>query len=163
MATQFIICCACGCHVRAGESRCPHCEAALDARSATRKPERRSIEVRRVIVASALAGLSTTSCGGRGGDETIATTQTKATTLPPGDAVGCVLADGGLAQCDLSSPAPECQCPLPTACDQTNTCTLITCPPETYLDGSGNCLSIYWFTGKVPSSGSCYGSPPYLG
>jgi hypothetical protein len=152
--------------VRAAEGRCPHCDARLAGGSATRRPQRRSFQVGRVIVASALAGLSTASCGGRAGDESVGTAETKATTLARPDAGGgggCVLADGGSAQCDLDSNEPACQCALPTACDWTHTCVPITCGSDEYLDSQGNCLSTYWFTGKVPSSGSCYGAPPYLG
>jgi hypothetical protein len=150
--------------VRAGEGRCPHCDARFAGGSATRRPRRQSIQVGRVIVASALAGLSTASCGGRVGDESVGTTETRATTLAQPDAGGdCVLADGGSAQCDLESSEPACQCALPTACDWTHTCVPIQCGSGEYLDGNGSCQNIYWFTGKVPSSGSCYGAPPYLG
>jgi hypothetical protein len=179
LAERFVVCCACRCHVRTGELRCPHCDSELAASDATRRPRRRTLEVRRVVVASALVGLATTSCGGRADGEGTGTGTMTASVIPRAPSV-CVLADGGPAECDPGSAAPVCQCDAYSYCDTNgayNTCIQVSwppptkCPAGTYLDPTvpnptipANCVSVYWFSGDVPqpSDHSCYGAPPPL-
>jgi hypothetical protein len=40
---------------------------------------------------------------------------------------------------------------------------MITCDPGTYLTTQGGCENVNWFSGGVPTTHGCYGSPPFLG
>jgi hypothetical protein len=145
----LVICRSCGCHVRVGDVACPHCGVDLAAAGATVKPRRRSFEIRRVVFATALASLSTASCGGKG--TTSAASER--------DVLGeCMQSSGGSALCGR---VPGCVCGPAGTCTNGG-CAAKSCGPDQYLDSSGNCDSIYWFAGQV-STHSCYGAPPFLG
>jgi hypothetical protein len=161
VSQPLFICCSCRCHVRVSEAACPHCGADLAVDGAKRAPKRRSIEFRRVVYATtALASLSAVSCGGHLTGEGTGSTSAASQR----DIMGpCLQQDGAVASC--ASPAtgvPECQCGPAGFCNN-GTCTAITCGDGLYLDKSGNCDDIYWFTGNLPSTGGCYGAPPFLG
>jgi hypothetical protein len=162
----LVVCRSCRCHVRVSEAACPHCGVDLVAAGATVKPRRRSFEVRRVVFATALAGLSTASCGGRVAADTGGATE--------GDILGtCTQPTGGAASClDSCACGPAGFCGLLDQNCQWSTrnldscahaCFAKTCGPDQYLDSSGNCDSLSWFTGHVPSGHTCYGAPPFLG
>src|SRR5271170_5947627 len=65
LAKIFVICQSCDCHVRLAERKCPHCGADVGTCGGAREPRRRSVEVRRVFLATALAGMGAVSCGGK--------------------------------------------------------------------------------------------------
>jgi hypothetical protein len=170
MRRRSVICQACRCHVRSGERVCPHCRADLASPSASRSPRRRAVEIRRVLFATAVAGLGTVSCGGRVYGNASATEQPAAGISPGASSTverevagGCLLSDGTLAHCGPPYPAsPDCSCGPAGEC-MNDLCVTRSCATDQYLDDAGNCSSVDWF-GPVPSSThSCYGCPPYLG
>ncbi len=151
-----MVCRACDCHVRPGEGRCPHCGADLAvAGGGARSPRRGSLQVRRVFFATALAGIGVASCGGRvfgdsGATEVAGEAQIKG---------GCFGLNGSAGTCGYTSDT--CQCGVAGECNN-GACTPKSCETGEYLNSSGECDSIYWFE-PLPSSQSCYGSPPLLG
>jgi hypothetical protein len=174
VSQPLVICCSCKCHIRIGEAACPHCGTDLAAVGAKRAPLRRSFEIRRVVYATAaLASLSTASCGGRlVGDETGSTSA-----AAERDILGTCMrsstssffisrsaADGGGPSCAWDPAGSECQCGPAGTCEN-GACVQITCDDGQYLDSSGQCHDIYWFSGNLdlPSTNGCYGAPPFLG
>jgi hypothetical protein len=151
----LVVCRSCRCHVRVSEAACPHCGVDLAAPGATVEPRRRSLEVRRVVFATALASLSTASCGGK-----VLETNGTTSAASERDILGeCMQPSGGSASC---SKVPGCACGPAGTCEN-GACIVKTCGPDQYLDSSGKCDSIYWFAGQLPSTHSCYGAPPFLG
>lgn len=161
VSQPLFICRSCRCHVRVGEAACPHCGADLAAAGAKRAPRRRSIEIRRVVYATAaVASLSAASCGGR-----VAADGTGSTSAAvERDILGpCMQQDGALASCTWpATGVPLCECGPAGTC-QNGICVAITCDNDHYLDSSGHCDEIYWFAGHLPSTSGCYGAPPFLG
>jgi hypothetical protein len=165
-----VICLACHCHVRSGERACPHCRADLTATGATRTPRRRAVQMRRLLFATAVAGLGTTSCGGRIYGDASATEQpAPGATFGPSTAAEreiageCLHGDGTLGHCGPLSPAlADCTCGPAGDCID-DLCVTRSCESGEYLDEAGVCTGIDWFGSEVPSSNSCYGCPPYLG
>jgi hypothetical protein len=163
----LVVCVSCACHVRIGETVCPHCGVDLAVPGAARTPRRRSVEVRRVIVAGALAGLSTSACGGHIAGETTGTS-----VATEQDIIGTCTAPG---QCDgtetavleLADLPSSCTCGPLGVCTNSWCVSRVSCLPEEYLDKNGDCQTIYWFGGAVssspPSTHSCYGCPPPIG
>jgi hypothetical protein len=150
----LVICSSCRCHVRVGEAACPHCEADLTAAGAKRAPLRRSLEIRRVVYASAaLASLGSASCGGR----VTADATGSVSAAEVRDIVGPCMQEAGASIC-----GPSCECGPAGNCVN-GACVAKTCGSDEYLDSSGNCDSVYWFAGRVPSGNGCYGAPPFLG
>jgi hypothetical protein len=157
MVSQLVMCTACGCHVRVGDVVCPHCANDLSAPSGTRRPERRGIRLQRVLLATAMAGLGSTACGGRTpGEHTNAASER--------DIWGaCMAPDARVTSCsDL--PAEGCQCGPAGACSGANgVCYALTCTPDEYLTSSGECLLTDGGLPPIPTHSHCYGSPPLLG
>jgi hypothetical protein len=156
----LVICRSCGCHVRVGEAVCPHCGVDLVAVGATVEPRRRSFEVRRVVFATALASLSTASCGGKAVDS-----NGTASAASEQDILGACMHSGGTSvRCAEVLPPPNATCRCgPAGTCQNGACIANTCGPDQYLDSSGSCDSIpYWFLPSTSTHG-CYGAPPFLG
>jgi hypothetical protein len=148
---SLAVCVSCNCHVRASERVCPHCAADLTVAHSVRSPERRgrAIEVRRVLVATALAGLGLVGCGGRVLNEDVQ--GSCAQPADPGARCGstCACGTGGVCQ---SGQCVSCDCSASEHCDYSGKCQLSGSP--------------YWFVGQTPNPVSghpCYGSPPFLG
>jgi hypothetical protein len=165
----LVICLSCRCHVRIGETACPHCGANLTESGAKRAPIRRSFEIRRVFYATAaLAGLGAASCGGRiSGEDTGSASAASRLDIMG----GCMLQDGAVSPCALPTmgtpglwhrPPDACQCGPAGTCSA-GACVAIDCGDGYYVDSSGQCHAVYWFAGNLPNTGGCYGAPPFLG
>jgi hypothetical protein len=153
MKPSFVICSSCGCHVRAHDETCLACGTPLRAAGAVRAPLRKRIEVRRVLLVGAIAGVGVaTACGGKVFNEDVQGS--------------CAGASGGVAlSCDYNG---NCACGTGGQCDKGH-CVSCGCEANQYCDGSGQCQSDgsgndYWFHhGNLGGTHSCYGSPPFLG
>ena len=69
----------------------------------------------------------------------------------------CFGLDGSAATCGLT--IDSCQCGVAGNCVN-GACAPKSCDPGYFLDGSGDCESVYWFSSV--SNHTCYGSPPLL-
>jgi hypothetical protein len=144
---SLVICVACRCHVRATERVCPHCAAELTLAHAVREPDRRAVEVRRVLFATTLAGLGLVGCGGRVVNEDVQGS--------------CAQPARAALQCEST-----CYCGSGGVC-RSGACVSCDCSAGEYCDNNGTCQASpnrFWFAGHLPDTGShpCYGSPPLL-
>lgn len=166
MIKQLVICTACGCHVRIGDGVCAHCADDLSASGATRRPERRSIRLQRVLLATAMAGLGSTACGGHtlgeneGGVNGLEVV-TKTNAATERDIWGaCMQPDARVTTCYAQPPG--CQCGPAGECAGGGVCNARECTSDQYLTSSGECLLQDGGVPVPPSHHSCYGSPPLL-
>ncbi|HLK39658.1 MAG TPA: hypothetical protein VKU41_23040 [Polyangiaceae bacterium] len=170
MTPRWVICRSCGRHVKAGDRACPHCDAGLSRLDSVRAPERRSVAVGRVVLATAVTGIGAGACGGHvmGQD---APSQADIlgscpASLPSGGYTSCV--DTSIS-CNCTQAA-GCTCTSPPAnlcaCGRFGECSGGSCVPQdcgsdSYLSSTG-CKPTYWFEGKLPPTATCYGCPPLL-
>jgi hypothetical protein len=161
----FVICQSCDCHVRAAERMCPHCGADVLTSGGTRSPRQRSVEVRRVLLCTAL-GIGAAACGGQ-----VNTTQNLPAEATQEDVEGACLADGSFGYGMCGTWAGACTCGPAGECDM-GQCTWKQCDPATeYLDGAGDCVlnpscppnETNEGNKCVPYTHTCYGGPPLLG
>lgn len=158
MGLRLILCASCRCHVRSGEPRCPHCGADLAATEATRNPERRRFDVRRLLCASALAGAALPGCAGQPLNEDVQGTCTLSEGAGPSIHTAamqgsiayncgnnaCACGTGGICK---NSECVSCECAVDQTCNPDGTCTT---------------TANYWFGQYPPNVSTCYGSPPLL-
>jgi hypothetical protein len=152
MSTNLVICPHCHCHVRNSERACPHCATEYTESVVPRPAGRGLLEASRVAIAAALAGFGT-ACGGQvTGEPGGAATQA--------DIVGSCGVDGSTGMCGWTT---GCVCGPAGICDGAQGCVPKGCAPGEYLNSAGECVSVYWFGGKLPAPASCYGAPPARG
>jgi hypothetical protein len=148
----LVTCQACECHVRSNETVCPHCAADLALPMARRtgaagwRDARR--DARRLLAAAALAGVGT-ACGGAVADPSATQAASES------DIMGTCATGGQSASCNVRG----CTCGPAGSCTS-NGCIPISCEDKEYLNKDGECVSIYWFEGRMPTSSACYGCPP---
>jgi hypothetical protein len=166
LAKLFVICQSCDCHVRIAERKCPHCGADVAACGGVRAPRRRSVEVRRVFLATALAGMGAASCGGReiGAGSNLPAEATEA------DIQGGCFVDGSYLFGACGSATGSCACGAAGFCAM-GQCQQKSCTATEYVDSAGNCVALpscpadQTLDGNtcVPSTHTCYGAPPLIG
>jgi hypothetical protein len=143
----LVTCPVCECHVRSNETVCPHCAAALALPEARRTAVAGWSDARRLLAVAALAGLGT-ACGGA-----VADPSTQAAS--ESDIMGTCATGGQSASCRTRS----CTCGPAGSCTPQG-CSPVFCGDGEYLNKDGECVSIYWFQDRMPTSGACYGCPP---
>jgi len=140
MNKSLFICASCNCHVRAGEQRCPHCEADVAVAGSHRSVERRRIEIRRVLFTVVVAGAGIVSCSGE----------------PPDPRVVGSCAPNGSAQ--TLNCSTSCSCGDNGVCDANGRCNSCGCNTHEF------CYSVEaagYQVGRC-STRPCYGAPPVL-
>jgi hypothetical protein len=168
---DLIPCPGCGCHVRAGEEFCPHCAVALPEAAAPRAVARGLLDTPRVAIAAALAGM-VPACGGQVAGDQNQGAATEADVagscavdggdVPCASVGGCRCGPAGMCAEAASGPSVGCRVGPANMC-VVNACLPVPCAQNEYVNHAGECVSIYWFEGKVPSTHACYGAPPARG
>src|SRR5215470_3153482 len=136
MNRSLVICASCRCHVHAGERWCPHCDADLAAEGGLYLVQRRRIEIHRMVLAVAVAGLGPVACGSSTPDVTVQ--GSCAEVVSPSCLHNCDC--GSRGQCNAHGQCVSCGCAASTPWEEAHQ----------YCD-AGGC-----------STRPCYGAPPVL-
>jgi hypothetical protein len=135
--------------VRSNETVCPHCAAGLALPGPRRTVTTAWSDARRLLAAAALAGIGTACAGAVADDPSAIPAATES------DVLGSCAPGAQSSGCN----AKACSCGPAGFCS-TDGCTRLTCGAGEYLNQSGECVSVFWFDGRMPTSGACYGCPP---